>query len=55
MDDHLYEGEKTYHQQHEEMSANGKRWEQPPILDEAKAQKAGLGICFYQNQNTVMV
>ena len=44
MDDHLYEGEKTYHQQHEEMSANGKRWEQPPILDElkAKAKKAGL-------------
>ena len=36
MDDHLYEGEKIYHEQHEALRAAGNPWQQPAILDELK-------------------
>ncbi len=51
MDTHVYDGEQTYFQQHNEFGPGEGRWKNPPVLDElkAKAREAGLWNMFMPN------
>jgi len=48
MDAYVYEGNETYHRQHQEFGPDG-RWKVPPVIDELKqkAKDAGLWNMFH--------
>ena len=44
IEDRCIPGEELYARQHEELSARGKRWSVPPIIEELKKEAKALGL-----------
>ncbi|MBA2441492.1 MAG: acyl-CoA dehydrogenase family protein [Rubrobacter sp.] len=44
MDEHIYPNEKTFHEQLEDATSRGERWQVPPIMEELKDRARAAGL-----------